>query len=609
MVDNEYSNSTIATPKTESEKVGFWLDRVTVAKKALESWARESGAERFIDEYNGKWSLFLNGLRGKIPVPPINDVFSYVQADLANTYNRDPYISINPKAGTVLGAKLWEALINYDWRELKVKEEVEPEIIDKDLVGYAFHKVGYAPETEGTGDQLKIANERYYSMRVDWRDIVWNLGSKNPPKDCIWMAQRIVRPLLQIRAKYKVAAKLEGMQMPEVDKLTYDNAMYKDDIKVAILWEIWDSESKQIFLIAEGLNEKFLEPPKPWPAYLDEFPFLMYWDYNAPGKMRPMSAIAPWESQTLESMVILAQAVNHVKRWNRQMFVTAGAVSQQALDQYERGDDGAIIENTGTGKLDENIKILDYGQLPTDFYMLLDRLTQIRNEISGQPAVDRGGVTKTPSRTIGELQLVQQGARGRTDRKIDRFESHIENIATQMLAVRKANFDFEEVVKVIGETPDEVIKALGNLYDPVTGTVKISPQDIMGDYDVEIKAGSTLPLDKETKMQILEIVIQALASVPPNATSPLLAAAIGEMLDGFDIKTLKLAWGQQQKQAEAQAQMEQQEVSADAKKADSQATKNLAQAEKISTDSDIAMATTIKDLIEGEPSNGLPLRK
>ena len=230
MADNEYSGSTLATPKTEPERVAFWLDRVTVSKKALESWAKESGAERFIEEYNGKWSLFLNGLRGKIPVPPINDVFSYVQADLANTYNRDPYISVNPKAGTVLGAKLWEALINYDWRELKVKEEIEPEIIDKDLVGYAFHKVGYAPETEGTGDQLKIANERYFSMRVDWRDMVWNLGSKNPPKDCIWMAQRITRPLTQVKSKYKAAAKLEGVQMPEVDKLTYDNALYKDDI-------------------------------------------------------------------------------------------------------------------------------------------------------------------------------------------------------------------------------------------------------------------------------------------------------------------------------------------------------------------------------------------
>jgi hypothetical protein len=592
------ADSTLPTPKTEPEKVSFWLERINVAKKSLEAWTKESGADRFVDEYNGKFEIFLNGLRGKIPVPPINDVFSYVQSDVAYTYNRDPYISINPKAGSVRGAKLWEVLLNYDWRELKVKDEVEPEIIDKDLVGYGWHKVGYAPETEGTGDLLKIKNEKFYSMRVDWKDMVWNIGSKTPPKDCVWIAQRIIRPLFEVKQKYgAAAAKLEGVQCPEVDKDTYNNALYKDDIKVAVMWEVWDAESHERMLLAEGLLERFLEKPKPWPPYMDEFPFLMYWDIHAPGKTRPMSAIAPWEHQVLEKMVIMAAAVNHVKRWNRQMMVTAGAISSQALDQYERGDDGAVIENNGTGKLDENVKILDYGQLPTDFYMMIDRISAIQNNTSRMPEFLQGGVTKTSSRTIGELQEMKAGAKGAIDRRIDRFETHLENIARHMLAQRKANFDFEEVVKIVGETPEEVIKELGDLYDPITRQVSVRPEDIMGEYDVEIKAGSTLPLDKETKMKTLEIVLQALMAVPPGTTSPMLNAVVSEMLDGFDIKSLKEAWVAQEQQAQEQKQMQQEEVSADSQKATSQAEKNLASAEKIRTDSDIQMATTIADLV------------
>ena len=104
MASNEYNTSTLSQPKTEAEQVTFWHDRVSTAKKSLEAWSRESGADRFIEEYNGKFTLFLNGLRGKIPVPPINEVFSYVQTDLANLYNRDPYISVNPKAGSVRSA-------------------------------------------------------------------------------------------------------------------------------------------------------------------------------------------------------------------------------------------------------------------------------------------------------------------------------------------------------------------------------------------------------------------------------------------------------------------------------------------------------------------------
>lgn len=607
-------NSSVAKPKTESERVSFWSERISVAKKSLEQWGKESGAERFIDEYNGKFSVFLNGLRGSIPVPPINDIYSYVQSDVAYTYNRDPYLSVNAKAGSVRAAKLWEVLLNYDWRELKVKDEIEPEIIDKDLIGYAFHKVGYAPETEGTGDLLKIKGERFYSMRVDWKDVIWNIGSKNPPKDCVWMAQRIVRPLFEVKNKYGgIAAKLEGVQHPDIDKDTYNNCLYKDDIKVAVLWEVWDAESHTRMLLAEGLMDKFLEAPKPWPDYLDEFPFLMYWDIHAPGKSRPMSAIAPWEHQVLENMVIMAQAVNHVKRWNRQLMVNTGSVSPDALDKFERGDDGAIIENNGSGKLDENIKVLDFGQMPTDFYLLMDRIKAIQNNTSGQPEFIRGGVTKTSTRTIGELQEMKAGAKQITDRRIDRFETHLENIARQMLAHRKANFDFEEVVKIVGETPEEVIEALGPLYDPEMGTVRITPEEIEGEFDVEIKAGSTLPLDKETKMKTLEIVMQGLMAIPPGTDSPMLNAIVAELLDGFDIKLLKEAWKAQVEQANQQKQMQEQEVSADSKKAISQADKNLASAEKIRTDSDLAMATTIAELTglnkeEKEPKVAMPMR-
>jgi hypothetical protein len=279
------------------------------------------------------------------------------------------------------------------------------------------------------------------------------------------------------------------------------------------------------------------------------------------------------------------------------MMVTAGAISSQALDQYERGDDGAVIENNGTGKLDENVKILDYGQLPTDFYMMIDRISAIQNNTSRMPEFLQGGVTKTSSRTIGELQEMKAGAKGAIDRRIDRFETHLENIARHMLAQRKANFDFEEVVKIVGETPEEVIKELGDLYDPITRQVSVRPEDIMGEYDVEIKAGSTLPLDKETKMKTLEIVLQALMAVPPGTTSPMLNAVVSEMLDGFDIKSLKEAWVAQEQQAQEQKQMQQEEVSADSQKATSQAEKNLASAEKIRTDSDIQMATTIADLV------------
>lgn len=573
---------------TEEKAVALWHERVDISKKAKEAWADESGAKRFVGEYKGKFDIVFNGRLKKYPVPPINEVFAYVQSDIAATYNRDPYITVNPKAGTVKAAKLLEAWMNYQWRELQTKEELELEIIDKDLVGSAWHKVGMNIESQGTGDQLKIRSEKLYSMRVDWKDLFWNVGAKRPPKDCQWMAQRIVRPLDDIKAAYPAARGLEGCAHPDVDKATYDKSSYKDDIKVGIIYEIWDARSRQILLIAEGLKERYLAPPRPWPEHLDEFPFLQYWDFWTPDSAYPMSAIAPWEAQILEEMVLLGMALNHAKRWNRQLFIKGGSVDENALDKFERGDDGAVI--TVNGNMDDSsFKFADFGQLPTDFYLIMDRLQAIRRNIHGQPEFSRGGVTKTNTRTIGELQLMQSGAKGREERKIDRLETHLENIARHMLAHFKANFDGEQIVKVTGETPEEVLEAFGANYDPITQTVKFTPEDIAGEYDVDVKAGSTLPMDKQTRVRVYESVLMSIAPIAGQGPiSPFLNALIQGILSDYDVKGLQEAYQQELAMAEKAKEENQENENVDRQKVQAEAAKREAQAIQIGVDTEIS---------------------
>lgn len=577
-------------PKTEAEHVGLWHERITIAKKCHEDWVQSSGAKRFNDEYSGKFEVSFHGRRGKIPVPPINDVFAYVQSDIAATYNRDPYISVVPRAGSVIGSKLLEVLLNYEWREQKVKEEIEYEIMDKDLVGYGWHKVGHTVQSEGTGEQLKIIKQSLYSMRLAWGDVLWNIGARRPPFDCQWMAQRIVRPLDDIKARHPNAKTLKGAMHPDIDENTYKKALYKDDIDVCVFYEIWDARTKKIYKVAEGLKDKYLDDPIDWPPYLDEFPFLMYFDFIVPGSPRPMSAIAPWEPQILEKMVLLASAINHCKRWNRQMIVNNGAIDENALDKFERGDDGAIITNNGTGEIDKNIKLLDFGPLPTDFYQVMDRLDAIARYINGQPEFFRGGVTKTSTRTDGELDKIGQGAKWRVDRKIDRLESHLENIARHMLAHLKGNFDFEKTVKVVGETPEEVIQQLGDLYDPTTQTATFSENMITGEYDVEVRAGSTLPLNEETQEAVLRDVMTNVAQVAARGPmSPFLNAVIQELLSKYKIKSLEEAYKLEFEMAREQMAKSQGQASIEDTKVMADADKRTAQAKQITAETEITM--------------------
>lgn len=555
---------------SQEKEVNLWQERIGISKKELERWSDDSGAKRFIKEYKNDYGIVFNTRQKKIPIPPINEVFAYVQSDIATTYARDPYIAVKAKAGSVKGAALWETNLNYWWRELKTKEELEYEIMDKDLVGYGFHKVGYDP-----------IKDRIYSSFVSWKDIFWNVGAKRPPKDCAWMAERIVMPLDKIKKLYKNARSMEGSRDPSVDEDTYKKTAFKDDIKVGVIYEIWSEQDRMIYMVGEGLKDVFLDDPRPWPEYLDEFPFMMYWDFLVPGESRPMSAIAPWEAQILEEMILMGSAMNHAKRWNRQAFYNGGEIDENAMDKFERGDDGAIIRVSGKVGSDD-LRFADFGSLPTDFYLLMDRIQAIKRRVNGQPEFVQGGTTKTSTRTIGELQMMQQGVRGRQERKIDRFETHCENISRHMMFNLKGNFDFETTIKITGDTPQEVIEALGDNYNPETGEIKFSPEEIEGEYDVEVKAGSTLPSDKQTRQQMMEVILQTVA--PATATAPLsnfMVTLIGEILKDYDIKSLEEAYKADVAQAQEAKAQEDGEASIQTQKTLAEAEKRKAQAEHI----------------------------
>ncbi len=596
--------------KEESKQVGLWQDRIQISKKEQERWSDQSGAKRFIKEYKGDYGIVFQTRTKKVPIPPINDVFAYVQSDIASTYNRDPYIAVNAKAGTTKGAAFWEVILNYYWRVLKNKEELEYEIIDKDLVGFGWHKVGYTASSVGVGDSLKIEDESLYSSYLCWRDVLWNVGSKRPPVDCQWMAQRIVLPLNEIKKNFKAASKLEGTPNPEVQEDTYRKSSYKDDIKVGVLWEIWDSEKREVLLLAEGMKDKFLQR-KPWPDYLKEFPFLMYWDFVTPDSPYPMSSIAPWEPQILEKMILMGSAINHAKRWNRQAFVKNGTIDDNAMDKYERGDDGAIISYNGDTA---DIKFADFGSLPTDFYLIMDRIDAQARSINGQPEFNRGGTTKTQTRTVGELNLIAQGAKGREDRKIDRLETHCENIARHMLAHLKANLDFGTAVTITGDTPDKVVQALGQNFNPQTKTVTFTPEDIKGEYDVDIKAGSTLPLDKQNRLQLLETALQTVAQATAQGPmDPFLNELLQELFRDYDMKGLQEAYDLSVQQFEQRQQEQAGQQSIQDQKVGAETMKRQAQARQINVETAVKTQeaalgptgrATLEKFVKTQPKNG-----
>jgi len=78
---------------------------------------------------------------------------------------------------------------------------------------------------------------------------------------------------------------------------------------------------------------------------------------------------------------------------------------------------------------------------------------------------------------------------------------------------------------------------LPGLQVDATG-IKFTREAIQGDYDIEAKAGSTLPLNRENKVKLIESSLQlgpAIGVVPGSPTSIALGKALFRELDMLEV--------------------------------------------------------------------------
>lgn len=565
--------------ETESQKVQKWQDRISVSRRWRDQVSSQNQWDNLLDEIKGKYDVIL----GNMQVPPINEMFAYKDSTLANLYYKDPYITVNAKKdATLLSAYILEAGVNHLWKELKLKQDIELQITDALFVGHAWNKVGNNTKTSGSGDLLQIVEDSVYANRVSWRDMYMNVGCKNPPKDNIWLAQRIYRPTEDVKKDYgRVAKQLVGSSYPSIDIKYMKNILYKEDFNYTAIYEVWDAHERKIYMLADEVNNKYLEDPKDWPEWLDEFPFQFLSFHNIPDEPYPQSDVGPWEPLVKEKIKLFTMCLNFAKRWNRQMLMKKGAMGLQEIDKYEKGLEGTILQAATTGDIQQAFKMLDWGSLPPDFFLLLDRLDSYIDKIRGLSGFQQGGLTKTGTRTADELNLIKGGSDARTDRKQDRLENHCGTIARHLIMQMKNNFDVPFIAKITGQEPPEIIQAFQQqgIFDPASQTIKFTKDQIQGDFDATIKAGSTLPLDKGTRDEILKSVYQMsipLASAP--SIPPFIGEIVKELLQDYQIKGLETAFDQQeqatqQKQqlASSQADIEDQKTMADTNKRNAQA--------------------------------------
>ena len=544
------------TKETSVELVDRWRNRIKDAKAYREQVSKDQAWERFQQEYKGKYDL--GAIGQNMTIIPINLVFAFVHTEIPRLYFRDPYITVNPKGmGYVKSAKILEVVINYLIQELNVKNELFKCLLDTLLVGHGWLKYGYsgtfgqmvtAEDVKGQGVNTKpldevneyVKSEEIFVLHVPYEDIVFDPTAKDPPYDCHWIAHRIVKPLKSVKNSdlYKNTEDLKA-------NFKNKDGDIKTDIQFVELWEIHDKDSNSIKVITDGVEDFLRDEANPYE--LEGLPFSMLKFNPIPGKPYPLSDIALIEPQIMEKIKLRSMQLNHLKRWNRQVFMEEGAINEENLGKYKNGTDGAIIKVEPGAISGNKFMVPQYPTMQAEIFQIESLIQMDMDTIIGQTQTDRGGKAETRTRTLGEVQIQQSGSLTRSERRKDALEDFLGEVCRKVIQLVKqfqltpkyARLSDEMDPQMMGQQLQGKFDGQGLFY---------TKKDIQGEMDIDVKAGSTIPMNLENRLKALTEAVQLGPAIGVQPGGPVAIEVGKEILTILGLKSILKAFQDQEQQ-------------------------------------------------------------
>src|SRR5580704_666427 len=361
------------TPHSEGEKkeVKAWLATISNTEKWRNQKFERMGCKRFVNEYKGDWDFLQSSV--SIPLIPVNLVYSFVKTDVARMSFREPWITVNAKRVEDIGAaQIAEQVINYTWQELRLKQQIKQNIVEADLVGHSWLKIGYAAEfgtvesqpkeevKRGPGRPAKkykevetneyIKSENVFAYYVPYQDVIFDPSATYPvTHNARWMAHKVVKPYRAV-VQSGIYEHTDDLRVSSATEDPNETFSAGDSVKESggknvrsvVLWEIYDLDHQVVTTVSPGCVYKLREVPLP--DYLNGgFPFVQLAFTPVPGEPYPLSEVAPAEGLVIEHIKMKAIGLNHLKRWNRQMAFVDGCLQDEELSKFKDANDGALI--------------------------------------------------------------------------------------------------------------------------------------------------------------------------------------------------------------------------------------------------------------------------
>ena len=552
--------------KTRGETLDQYRQRIDRARR----WRDQEGLDetwwRLNDLYRGRhWPRSTTAQRDLIAV---NLSFSTVNVIAPSVSVNHPKIVVSanePQNGD--RAAFVEAVVNHMWRHHDFRTPFRRAVKDFLIFGHGWVKVGWkfveqemslsdaeqqdmldqaisevdafaaeAPALAGglpTDDEMAANVPQTAMMVVEDQPFVERVSPfdiyVDPEATCMddltWIAQKIVRPLEEAQndKRYRPSVRKQltpdGGVNPMYAAQYLDNREYLFDEERVTIWEYYDIRSNTMSVWGETTDE-FLINPLPMP-YAYGQPFVMLRNYDVPDFFYPIGDLEAIESLQLELDKTRSQLMNDRKRYARKYLFHERSFGPEGREALESDEDGRMVPVVDENKPLSDV-VIPMPQVPIspEIYAYSEIIETDINTVSGISEYARGAMPEI-RRTATEASIIADAQNARASDKLAIVELSIGMIGRRVIQLLQQF--------MTGESTARVPNAPNDLFVP------FSREDIVGEYDYSVEAGSTQPLNDTIRKQQAVSLLNAMGPLVGTVIDPQ-ALAAHVLKTGFDIK-------------------------------------------------------------------------
>jgi len=492
-------------------------------------------AKRFRAQYDKNWERWYRLYAGQHwdgprpewrSTPVVNFIFSTIETILPIMTDNNPQINVLPKnedsqtMSAIMG-EIMETLWTKNGMPLKLPETIKNTL----KYGTGIQKVWWNPKmSDGLGDVcVSVVDPRHFYPSPgakNIQDAAYVVFAANVPLDSVIrdfpeckgkIEGGIWDPELTVQKTITSQRVDSGVFLGPVSNTLGTNTTefrgnlqgkegMMDRNKLCTLIEWWhrdDSGQTWVTIMANGYLLKHDKNPFDH----NKFPFVRYVDYIVPSMFWGMGEIQQLEKLQENINQRRAQITDILRLTANPPFVADAdsGVNPKAMTNRPAS---IIYKNRGS-----EVRWLTPPQLPSALFELQDLDKKDFDSISGVLDVTQGR-RPTGIEAASAISELQEAAQTRIRFKVRIMEESLRELGEMMLSLVQQFYDMPRTIRiktgVMGGA--EFVQLNQQQLDPMTQQIKSINDPSVGEYDIEIGVGSTLPKDKTGRAnQMIEL--------------------------------------------------------------------------------------------------------